>query len=90
MSDISKATGPVVTNFYKERPWAEGRKICSNSPGHMTKMATMPIHGKNLYKSSSLEPVDGLSLQEYYQDCSNNGFAFTLAYFTTRSNMEKI
>ena len=25
-----------------------GRKVCSNGPGHMTKMATMPIYGKNL------------------------------------------
>ena len=48
ISDLSKATGPIVTNFYIERPWAEGRKVCSNSPGHMTKMAAMPIHGKNL------------------------------------------
>ena len=22
-------------------------KVCSNGPGHMTKMATMPIFGKN-------------------------------------------
>ena len=25
-----------------------GTKVCSNGPGHMTKMATMPIYGKNL------------------------------------------
>ena len=23
-------------------------KVCSNGPGHMTKMAAMPIYGKNL------------------------------------------
>ena len=33
-------------------------KSCSNGPGHMTKMAAMPIYGKNLKKSSSLEPID--------------------------------
>ena len=33
-----------------------GTKICSSGPGHMTKMATMPIYGKNLKKSSSPEP----------------------------------
>ena len=33
-----------------------GTKVCSNVPGHMTKMATMPIYVKNLKKSSSLEP----------------------------------
>ena len=31
---------------------------CSNRPGHMTKMAAMPIYGKNLKKSSSPEPID--------------------------------
>ena len=33
-----------------------GNEICSNVPGHLTKMAAMPIYGKNLKKSSSLEP----------------------------------
>ena len=29
-------------------PWDGGTKVCSNGPGHMTKMATMPIYGKKL------------------------------------------
>ena len=33
-------------------------KICINELGHMTKMAAMPIYGKNLKKSSSLELMD--------------------------------
>ena len=32
------------------------RKFVQMFPGHMTKMAAMPIYGKNLKKSSSLEP----------------------------------
>ena len=32
-------------------------KIYKPDPGHMTKMATMPIYGKNPLKSSSPEPV---------------------------------
>ena len=44
-------TGPKITKFLLEPPWAEGIKICTNPQGHMTDMATMPIHGKNLYKS---------------------------------------
>ena len=28
--------------------WDRGMKVCSNGPGHMTKIATMPIYGKNL------------------------------------------
>ena len=35
-----------------------GMKIYTNELGHMTNMATMPIYGKNLKKSSSPEPVD--------------------------------
>ena len=33
-------------------------KINTNKLGHMTKMAAMPIYGKNLKKSSSPEPID--------------------------------
>ena len=33
-------------------------KIHTNELGHMTKMAAMPIYGKNLKKSSSIEPID--------------------------------
>ena len=32
-------------------------KINTNELGHMTKMAAMPIYGKNLKKSSSPEPT---------------------------------
>ena len=39
-----------------ECPWDGGTIVCSNGPGHMTKMATIPIYGENLKKSSSLEP----------------------------------
>ena len=33
-------------------------KIYTNEFGHMTNMATMPIHGKNLKKSNSPEAID--------------------------------
>ena len=32
--------------------------VCINRPGHMTKMAAMPIYGKNLQNSSPPKPVD--------------------------------
>ena len=35
-----------------EPPWEGGTKVYINGPGHMTKMAAMPIYGKNLKKSS--------------------------------------
>ena len=39
-----------------EPTWDGGMQVCSNGPGHMTKMAAMLIYGKNSKKSSSLEP----------------------------------
>ena len=33
-----------------EPPWDGGTKFYSNDPGHMTKMATMPIYDKNFKK----------------------------------------
>ena len=57
-SDIfsSESTGLIEAKFHVEFLWEGGMEVCSNGPGHMTKMATMPIYGKNLKKSSSLEP----------------------------------
>ena len=52
----SETTGPIEAKFHMASPWDGGTKICSNGPGHMTKMAVMPIYGENLKKSSSLEP----------------------------------
>ena len=42
----SETIGPIEANFHVEPPW----------DGHMTKMAAMPIYGKNLTNSSSPEP----------------------------------
>ena len=36
--------------------WDWNTKVDTNGPGHVTNMAVMPINGKNLHKSSSLEP----------------------------------
>ena len=33
-------------------------KIYTNDLGHMINMAAMPIYVKNVYKSSSPEPID--------------------------------
>ena len=48
----SETTGPIEAKFHMEPPWDGGTKVYSNGPGHMTKMAAMPIYGKNLQKSS--------------------------------------
>ena len=52
----SETTGPIKAKFHIEPLWDGGTKVCSNGPGHMTKMAAMPIYGKNLKQSSSPEP----------------------------------
>ena len=53
----SETAWPIKAKFYVKPPWKGGTKVCINGPGHMTKMAAMPIYDKNLKKSSSPEPV---------------------------------
>ena len=52
-------------------------------------MAAMPIYGKNLKKSSSLEPEADMQhrVLENYQVCSNDDPGLTSTYFTARSNL---
>ena len=87
-----------VSTFFKHlllwnhrADWNEGTKVCSNGLGHITKMAAMPIYGKNLYKYmySSLEPKLGIRhrVLKYYKVCSNNVPGLTWPYFTARSNL---
>ena len=46
----SETAWPIQAKFYVEPPWEGGTKVYINGPGHMTKMAAMPIYGKNLKK----------------------------------------
>ena len=47
--NISSETAlPIKAKFYVEPPWEGGKKVYINGLGHMTKMAAMPIYGKNL------------------------------------------
>ena len=46
---------PIEAKFHMEPHWNEGMKVYSNGLGHMTKMAAMPIYGKNMKNSPSLE-----------------------------------
>ena len=43
----SITTWPIRAKFHMEPPWDRKTKDCSNGLGHMTKMAAMPIYGKN-------------------------------------------
>ena len=44
----SETTWPIKAKFYVESPWGGRTKVYINGPGHMTKMAAMPIYGKKL------------------------------------------
>ena len=43
----SETALPIKAKFYVDPPWEGGTKVCINGPGHMTKMAAMPLYGKN-------------------------------------------
>ena len=38
---------PIKLKFYVEPPWVVALKFCSQYLGYMTKMAAIPIYGKN-------------------------------------------
>ena len=59
-----------------ESPWEEGTKVCINGPGHMTKMAAMPIYGKTFkiiqnQKSYDLETWHAASGTQALQSLHN-------------------
>ena len=45
---FSETAGLIEAKFHIKPPWDGGMKICSNGPGHMTKLAAMFIYGKKL------------------------------------------
>ena len=44
----SETAWPIKAKFYVEPLWEGGTKVYINGPGHMTKMAAMPIYSKSL------------------------------------------
>ena len=44
----AEPTGPSVAKFHVEPPCDGGTKVCKNGSDHTTKMAAMPIYGKNI------------------------------------------
>ena len=77
-----------------EPPWEGGTKVCINGPGHMTKMAAVPIYGKNLKNLLQNRRADfhetwyvALGTPAYIV-CINDDPGVTLTYFTARSNLE--
>ena len=52
---FSETNGPIILKFHMETPYDAGTRVCSNGPGHMTKVAATPIYGKNPLKISEPE-----------------------------------
>ena len=44
----SETTETIEAKFHMKPSWSGETKVCSNGPGHMKKMAAMPIYGKTL------------------------------------------
>ena len=91
----SETTWPNKANFYAEPPWEGGTKFCTNRPGHMTKIAAMPIYGKKpsqIFFSRTGGPIS-TKLGMYNRGiqsiivCTNDDPGVNLIYFTTRSNL---
>ena len=68
-------------------------KIYTNCTGHMTKMATTPIYGKNplnILFSGTKRPmalVCSIGDLFIYKICTNGESRLTLTYFMARSNL---
>ena len=56
----AETTGPISVKFHTQPLDRGGKKVYIFRLGHMTKMATTPIYGKNLNKSSSPELLSRL------------------------------
>ena len=55
---VAETVKPFGTKAHMKAKGRMGMKIYTNELGHMTNMATMPIYGKNLKKSSLPEAID--------------------------------
>ena len=57
---FSETAGLIEAKFHVEPPWDGGTKVCSQGPGHMTKVAAMHIYCKNpskIFFSGTAGPV---------------------------------
>ena len=90
---FSETAWPIKAKFYMKHLWEGGTNVFINNPGHMTKMAAMPIYGKNPSKfffSGTTGPISrklGIKHREleYYNVFINYDLWMTLTYITARS-----
>ena len=90
----SETAWPIKAKFHVGPPCERGTKVYINGPGHMTKMAAMPIYGKTpskIFFSRAGGPIF-TKLGMYYWGLLpiivyiNDDPGVTLTYFTARSN----
>ena len=55
----SETTGPIELKFHMETPLDGGRKVCSNVPGHVTKMAAIAHIWQKPFKNLLLQDEEG-------------------------------
>ena len=75
-----KSARPMEIKFHMTTPYDWLAKICTNCYGHITKMATKHIYGKNylnIFFSGTKTPMA----------CTNDESRLTLTYFMARSNL---
>ena len=56
----SETAWPIKAKFYMKHLWEGGTNVYIKNPGHMTKMAAMPIYGKNpskIFFSGTTGPI---------------------------------
>ena len=61
----SETAWPIKAKFYVEPPREGGTKVYINGPGHMTKMATMPIYCKT-FKNLLLQNQMSYDLETWH------------------------
>ena len=57
---FSETAWPIKAKFYMKHLWEGGTNVYINNPGHTTKMAAMPIYGKNpskIFFSGTTGPI---------------------------------
>ena len=79
----SETPGPIQVRFYVEHLCLAGTKVYIIGPGHMTKMAALPIYGKKHLKVFYSRQQKGLEPCKCY---INDDPGLTYTYFMARSN----
>ena len=62
----SEIAWQIKAKFYVEPPWEGGTKVYINGPGHMTKMAAMPLYGET-FKNLLLQNQKSYDLETWHE-----------------------